>query len=182
MVYRTVRYRTVMRRWYGNFPIFYPENCRTFWRIARRTVREQFVELFAKWPFLQFLRTLFMNSSRTIRRTIRQMTFFASPANTFHEPIANSSLDFSPNELFSLPGEHCSWTVREQFAELSAKTPFCPILRTLFMNSLRAFHRTVRQKTCLETLANNVHEHQLYNCSQTVRRTIRQTDNIEINK
>ena len=31
--------------------------------------------------------------------------------------------------------------------------------------------------TCLEILANTVHAHQLYNCSRTARRTIRQTDN-----
>ena len=47
------------------------------------------------------------------------------------------------------------------------------------MNSSRAVHRTVRQMTCLEILANTVHEHQLNNCSRTVRRKIRQTDNTD---
>jgi len=45
------------------------------------------------------------------------------------------------------------------------------------MNSSRAVRRTVRQMTCLEIFANIVHEHQLYNCSRTTRRAIRQTNN-----
>ena len=122
-----------MRRGYGNFPIFYPENCRTFWRTARRTVREQFAEMFAKWPFLQFRRTLFMN-------------------------ISTSSPNCSPNDLVCLPDENCSWKLREEFAELFAQWPFLPPRRTLSMNSSRTVRRTVRQNPFSSNLANSVHE------------------------
>jgi hypothetical protein len=100
--------------------------------------------------------------------------------NIVHEHHANNSPNFSPNDLFCLPGEQCSWTVREQFAELFAKWPILPPRRTLLMNNSRTIRQNVRQMTSLEIMANIVHEHQLHHCSRTARRTIRHTDNTAV--
>jgi hypothetical protein len=40
LIFYSLPHRTVMRRGYGNFLIFYPENIRTFWQTTRRKVRE----------------------------------------------------------------------------------------------------------------------------------------------
>ena len=59
---------------------------------------------------------------------INSEIYIITPKSTL--PANRSANDL----LFCLPGEHCSWTIRELFAELFAKTLFCPIWRTLFMN------------------------------------------------
>ena len=66
--------------------------------------------MFAKWPILPPRRTMFMNSSRTVRRVVRQNPYSSNLANIVHEQFASSSPNCSSNGLFRNPGEHGSWT------------------------------------------------------------------------
>ncbi len=105
------------------------------------------------------------STCRDLRTNYKCCEFAGSSlTKVIHEMFANNSSSCSPKSFFAQSGEYCSQTVREQLAKLFARTLFCPIWRTLFMNNSRNVRRHVRQITYFASPTNNFRE-QFANCS-----------------
>ena len=78
--------------------------------------------------------------------------------NTVREQFAKVREHYSPNPLFALSGEPCSWIVFQSSWTLFTKPPLCSFWWTLFVNSLPKFVNTVHQTPFLLFLVNIVRE------------------------
>ena len=122
---------------------------------SSRTVRRTVRQM----TFLPPRRAMFMNSSRTVRRIVRQMTFFASRQTLFLNSSRIARRTIRQQTFFASPAN----IVHEQFANSSANCSPKP----LFVQSGEHYSWTVCEWFAV-LFARVTFSHNLANCSRTI--------------
>ena len=104
------------------------------------------ISIFIFWIF--FKKPILAKCSRTrplFTSCSRTNTLLGFLVNTVREQFAKVREQCSPNPLLSLSGEHRSWAICQSSWTLFTKPPFCTFKRTMFVNSLPKFVKSVHQ-------------------------------------